>query len=353
MRLMPIAGRVRLGIALVALGAPLALTAGGAVAQSFLQQVFGFGNAPAARPGPQRLGMPLPPPGGERRSITGAQGGDHGNRVWRDADEDQDGGHAGSGGRKYRTMCVRLCDGYYFPVSNATTHKTFQRDANMCESGCGSEARLFYMPAGETDVDKMSDLTGAAYSALPNAFKYRKTLVSGCTCKPMPWSEAARSRHRGYAVAAAAQSRPEEKIAARVEERQPLNRFPLPPAAKGPGVVVISPSGVATMAEAPNAPAGDTEEKSRVELDDGEAPVVVAAGGSSDGGHPATTPPISVHVGRKALRQKVTVINASEAAPQVGRAGKRQRAGQGVSVKAGGFGGLFSAEPRRIVYPGQ
>lgn len=351
MSLLPIAGRVRLGITLSAL-AVLALTAGGAVAQSFLQQLFGIGNAPAVRPAPQRLGAPAPRI--ELRSIANTVGsGDHGNRHWRDGDEDQDGHYDSGGGRKYRTMCVRLCDGYYFPVSNATTHRTFQRDANMCEAGCGAEARLFYMPAGETDIDTMSDLTGLAYSALPNAYKYRKTLVSGCTCKPMPWSEAARARHRGYAIAAAAQSRPEEKIAVRAEERQPANRFPLPPAVKGPGVVVISASGVATTAETPSMPADDAEQKAGAELEPGDDNSVKSSGALAAVADLPVTPAIP-RAAHKAQRQRVTIINASEPLPaQGGKPGKRARAVHAAPGKGSGFGGFFSSEPRRIVYPGQ
>lgn len=349
MSLMPIAGRVRLGITLSAV-AVLALTTGGAVAQSFLQQLFGIGNAPAVRPAPQRLGAPAPRI--ELRSV-GNSGGDRVSRNWRDGDEDQDGHYDGGGGRKYRTMCVRLCDGYYFPVSNATTHRTFQRDANMCEAGCGSEARLFYMPAGETDVGTMSDLTGLAYSALPNAYKYRKTLVSGCTCKPMPWSEAARARHRGYAFAAP-QSRPEEKIAARAEERQPANRFPLPPAVKGPGVVIISASGVATMAERPSFPADEAEEKAGIDVEAGDESSSTASGALVAAAHLPETPAIAPRAAHMAQRQRVTIINASEPLPAPGgKPGKRARAVHAATGKGSGLGGFFSSEPRRIVYPGQ
>ena len=45
----------------------------------------------------------------------------------------------------------------------------------------------------------MVDLTGIAYSALPNAFRYRKTLVPECRCRPQPWSDAELQRHRAYA----------------------------------------------------------------------------------------------------------------------------------------------------------
>ena len=54
---------------------------------------------------------------------------------------------------------------------------SFARDADACSASCGSEARLFYHPNAGGDVDSMVDLTGLAYSALPNAFKYRQSLV--------------------------------------------------------------------------------------------------------------------------------------------------------------------------------
>jgi hypothetical protein len=107
----------------------------------------------------------------------------------------------GSFGRPstYRTLCVRLCDGFYFPISGATNGAGLSRDADACSASCGSEARLFYHPNGGGDVDSMVDLTGIAYSALPNAFKYRKTLVPECRCRPQPWSDAELQRHRAYA----------------------------------------------------------------------------------------------------------------------------------------------------------
>jgi hypothetical protein len=90
----------------------------------------------------------------------------------------------------YRTLCVRMCDGYYFPISSAATQDTLMHDA---------EARLFFLPSTGGDPGSAVDLTGMAYSALPNAFKYRKTLVEDCRCRPQPWSEAERERHRAYA----------------------------------------------------------------------------------------------------------------------------------------------------------
>ena len=43
----------------------------------------------------------------------------------------------------YRTLCVRLCDGYYFPVSFSTLPNHFQRDSELCASQCAAPADLF------------------------------------------------------------------------------------------------------------------------------------------------------------------------------------------------------------------
>jgi Protein of unknown function (DUF2865) len=99
----------------------------------------------------------------------------------------------------YRTLCVRLCDGYYFPISFSTTRSEFARDADKCIASCGGEARLFYHSNPGGTVEDMVDLTGFGYADLPTAFKYRKSLVNGCACRPQPWSEAELTRHQSYA----------------------------------------------------------------------------------------------------------------------------------------------------------
>jgi hypothetical protein len=97
-------------------------------------------------------------------------------------------GGASSATGSYRTLCVRLCDGFYFPISFATPEAGLARDAEQCRASCGAEARLFYHLNPGGSVETMLDLTGRAYSALPNAFKYRKTLISGCHCRPQAGS---------------------------------------------------------------------------------------------------------------------------------------------------------------------
>jgi Protein of unknown function (DUF2865) len=84
----------------------------------------------------------------------------------------------------YRTLCVRSCDGYYFPISFTASQQSFQRDANMCQSQCAAPARLFIYQNPGAEVEQAVSVDGTtAYSRLPNAFRYRRELVKGCSCK--------------------------------------------------------------------------------------------------------------------------------------------------------------------------
>jgi hypothetical protein len=90
-----------------------------------------------------------------------------------------------SGNGTYRTLCVRTCDGYYFPISFSTTSEHFPEDAHACEAMCpGAEARLFYYQNPGGTPENMTSITGEQYSSLPTAFKYRTSIDSACTCRP-------------------------------------------------------------------------------------------------------------------------------------------------------------------------
>lgn len=101
--------------------------------------------------------------------------------------------------KTHRTMCVRLCDGYYFPISYSTTSSRFEDDERACERSCASPAKLYvYRNPGEEPEDMVS-LKGEAYSKLPTAFQFREKFNQACRCNPHPWEEAAMDRHRKYA----------------------------------------------------------------------------------------------------------------------------------------------------------
>jgi hypothetical protein len=84
----------------------------------------------------------------------------------------------------YRTVCVRLCDGYYFPVSFSTLPNHFQRDSELCQSQCAAPADLYYHQNPGGAVEQMvSANTQQPYTSLKTAWRYRKEFVQGCSCK--------------------------------------------------------------------------------------------------------------------------------------------------------------------------
>jgi hypothetical protein len=100
----------------------------------------------------------------------------------------------------YRTLCVRLCDGFYFPISDGVRRERLYSDSRQCSQRCDGEARLFYYSTAGGSAETAVDLSGRRYADLPNAFRYRKALVDGCACKPAPWSAQEAARHEGYAA---------------------------------------------------------------------------------------------------------------------------------------------------------
>lgn len=93
----------------------------------------------------------------------------------------------------YRTLCVRSCDGFYFPISYATVPSKFQDDERVCKNMCpASEATLYAHRNPGEDVAQAVSTSGQPYSSMPNAFKYRKEFSAACSCKApgQTWSEA-------------------------------------------------------------------------------------------------------------------------------------------------------------------
>ncbi|MBN8967812.1 MAG: DUF2865 domain-containing protein [Rhizobiales bacterium] len=135
--------------------AALALLAGicgpQAEARDFLSELFGGFAMPSAPP-------PLP-------SFVPGFGGPH-----------EDGPPAPRATGPAMAYCVRTCDGRYFPLANTGG----QSRAATCKSFCpASETRVF-VGSGIDNASAMDN--GKSYASMPNAFRYRTELVSGCTC---------------------------------------------------------------------------------------------------------------------------------------------------------------------------
>jgi hypothetical protein len=109
-----------------------------------------------------------------------------GSSIWQD--EEVSGGNGGQFGNlgyaTYRTLCVRLCDGYYFPVSFSTLPQHFDRDADACQSKCAAPVELYYHQNPGSDVEQaVSHKTKQLYSSLKVAKLYRTKYLPGCSCK--------------------------------------------------------------------------------------------------------------------------------------------------------------------------
>lgn len=103
-------------------------------------------------------------------------------------------------GKVYRTMCVRVCDGYYFPVNFATVRKNFDNDRAFCEaSNPSTEMRLFFHHNPSESTEDMKDLAGRLYAELPNAFRHRREVVSNQVCPRRP-TQSAFKQVAGFAL---------------------------------------------------------------------------------------------------------------------------------------------------------
>lgn len=91
-----------------------------------------------------------------------------------------------------RTVCVRLSDGYFWPISYATLPDFIANDAAACQQSCPTTAvdLYFYDNPGQ-EPEQMRNQYGAAYTALPSAFAYREALdtSAGANCKAVPRSD--------------------------------------------------------------------------------------------------------------------------------------------------------------------
>ncbi len=116
----------------------------------------------------------------------------------------------------YRTMCVRSCDGYFYPMSYAASTRDFERDEKRCEASCpGVTMELYY---GETSVDDaarmQSTKSSKFYAELPTAFFHQKVSAqtpAGCVC----------NAKKGFDVVAGKPPRGEDEPNVLGEVRQP------------------------------------------------------------------------------------------------------------------------------------
>lgn len=80
-----------------------------------------------------------------------------------------------------RLVCVRSCDGAYFPLDGQP--KGSASPEAMCSALCpNAEMAVFHAPR-EGGIEEAVSNTGEPYMKLPNALRYRKAFDPSCACK--------------------------------------------------------------------------------------------------------------------------------------------------------------------------
>jgi hypothetical protein len=83
-----------------------------------------------------------------------------------------------------QAICVRLCDGFSFPIGAYAGSRGLGRQASMCQSDCPDAATALYvLPKGSDKIEEAVSARGNRhYSELPDAFHYKALLDDACTC---------------------------------------------------------------------------------------------------------------------------------------------------------------------------
>ena len=136
--------------------------------RGFFESLFGVNEPPRQQqayipPQPDLTQIPLEPP--QLKQQNGEDG------QYR-------GAHSGN-----LAVCVRSCDGGFFPISYAAYNKDPEDLALLCNALCPNAAVSVYSYSAASDIETAVSLEGEPYRSLPNAFRYRTTFDPSCSCK--------------------------------------------------------------------------------------------------------------------------------------------------------------------------
>ena len=162
-----------------------------------------------------------------------------------------DGAPAGT----FHTVCVRTCDGYYFPISYSTTPSRFPDDQRACQRECpATEATLYAFRNPGEGMEQAMSINGQPYTSLPTAFQYRKQFTPTCSCRRpgQSWADALKDADDSSTLESG-------DIVVTDKTAKTLSQAPLPKGAK-PG----TPDPNATPAPAPVDSAASTSGKTQV-----------------------------------------------------------------------------------------
>ncbi len=97
-------------------------------------------------------------------------------------------------------VCVRTCDGSFFPVSYSGAGSRSDSLEDVCRSLCpNADVQLYSFPFGGT-INQAVSPTGERYIDMPNALKFQQTFDSTCSCrrKGESWAQALANAEAKY-----------------------------------------------------------------------------------------------------------------------------------------------------------
>ncbi len=145
-----------------------------------------------------------------------------------------------------KLVCVRTCDGGFFPLAASARRGGSEGMAEMCQALCPNVETKPYSYYSSGDIDQAVALDGAPYKSLPNALKFRTKFDPTCTCKP-----AGKNWAQALADAEALLGRSRSDIVVTPEKAEELSRASVskpPPAKTPPGKAPAKPEVDPTLA---------------------------------------------------------------------------------------------------------
>jgi Protein of unknown function (DUF2865) len=117
--------------------------------------------------------------------------------IEKSIENEKQGAHVSAGSY---AVCVRTCDGSFFPVSYSGSGSRSDSLEDVCHSLCpNADVQLYSFPFGGT-IDQAVSSTGERYVDMPNALKFQVSVDPSCSCrrKGESWAQALAAAEAKY-----------------------------------------------------------------------------------------------------------------------------------------------------------
>jgi hypothetical protein len=182
------------------------------------------------------------------------------------ADEVADTVPAPTGGS--RIVCVRSCDGFFFPLQNEPEGRA--TPADLCKALCPNAEVSVYRAPRDGGIEQAVSETGKPYMKLANALRYTKTTDPSCSCRKAgdSWAETLQKAEKMIAHKSS-----DIVVTAAIAERMSQARMSAPKVKRGKDKEPEKPTEeVASTGSVPDVETTASKESAGITSDAGEVP---------------------------------------------------------------------------------